>query len=125
MSFTASPIVSTIPDANVLSCDPVKAIEAGRRSQNQLLPCRSSRSIKTRQHGAGWTNTAGLVGVSGRGIAGDVAPRVVGMLQSQGYALHAPSSITARACCSRWSTDIPAKDLYSCGALQHQRNRQR
>ena len=45
-------------------------------------------------------------------------PRVVGMLQSQGYALHAPSEYPGEGVLrSMVNQSIPAKDLYSSGAL--------
>ena len=119
MSFTASPIVSTIPDANVLY-DPVKAIEAGQTiQQNQLHMQGQQIDLSNANLAQVGQAAAGLLSAYPDEASRAAAyPRVVGMLQSQGYALHAPSEYPGEGVLrSMVNQSIPAKDLYSSGAL--------
>ena len=119
MSFTASPIVSPFPDQNALF-DPAKAIETGQTiQQNQLHMQGQQIDLSNANMAQVGQAAAGLLSAYPDEASRAAAyPRVVGMLQSQGYALHAPSEYPGEGVLrSMVNQSIPAKDLYSSGAL--------
>ena len=94
MSFTASPIdLAAFPDQNAAVCDPAKAIQTGQTiQQNQLHMQGQQIDLSNANMAQVGQAAAGLLSAYPDEASRAAAyPRVVGMLQSQGYALHAPS----------------------------------
>ena len=119
MSFTASPIVSPFPDQNALF-DPAKAIQTGQTiQQNQLHMQGQQIDLSNANMAQVGQAAAGLLSAYPDEASRAAAyPRVVGMLQSQGYALHAPSEYPGEGVLrSMVNQSIPAADQYKMGLL--------
>ena len=117
--FTASPIVSPFPDQNALF-DPAKAIETGQTiQQNQLHMQGQQIDLSNANMAQVGQAAAGLLSAYPDEASRAAAyPRVVGMLQAQGFAKNAPPTYPGEGVLrSLVNQSIPAKDLYSSGAL--------
>ena len=118
MSFSQN-ITSPLPDANVLF-DPVKAIESGQKiQQNQLglqgqqLDLSNANMQQVNQAAAGL-----LSAYPDEASRAAAYPKVIGQLQSQGFAMHAPSQYPGEATLRAMvNMGLSPKDLYASGAL--------
>jgi len=120
MSFSfSSPQVSPGPDPNQLF-DAAKVAQAGQAYQSNQLHMQGQQiDLSNANMAQVGQAAAGLLSAYPDEASRAAAyPRVVGMLQSQGYALHAPSEYPGEGVLrSMVNQSIPAKDLYSSGAL--------
>ena len=120
MSFSfSSPQVSPGPDPNKLY-DAAKVAQAGQTYQSNQLHMQGQQiDLSNANMAQVGQAAAGLLSAYPDEASRAAAyPRVVGMLQSQGYALHAPSEYPGEGVLrSMVNQSIPAKVLYSSGAL--------
>ena len=117
--FTASPDVSGFAPQNALFNLPAD-IQAGQTiQQNQLLNQGKQIDLANANMAQVGQAAAGLLSAYPDEASRAAAyPKVVGMLQSQGVAMNAPSTYPGEgALRAIVNASIPAKDLYSSGAL--------
>ena len=116
--FTSSQQVSSFPDPNILF-NSASGITGQKIRENELLNQGKQIDLSNANMAQVQQAAGGLLSAypDEPSRAAAWAP-TIGMLQSQGYAMHAPATYPGEAVLrSLVNQSIPAKDLYSSGAL--------
>ena len=118
MSFTASPIASTFAPPNQLF-DSAAGITAQQVQQNQLMTQQKQLDLSSANVQQSSQAAAGLLSAYPDEASRAAAwPKVIGQLQSQGFAMHAPSQYPGEATLRAMvNMGLSPKDLYASGAL--------